>query len=45
MYVFLSLLDVDTLCGIGDLSSAQIVGCRIRGVGGSYGFDGGVVTV
>ena len=43
--VFLSMLDIDALRWICDPSAIQIVDCRIRGVGGSYGFDGSVVAV
>ena len=45
LHVFLPLLDVYALRGIGDPSAAHIVDGRIRGVGGSDGLDGSVVAV
>ena len=43
-YEFLSLLDVDALCGISDLPTAQIIGRGGKNRSG-YGLDCGVVAV
>ena len=45
LHEFLTLLDIDALCGIGDMPAAQIIDSRGCHIGSGKGLYGGIVAV